>query len=106
MNRLNVILRTYDLENLYNSLFDIPNKASGDLLDICVHNDNPDRKDEFYKIIEEFKTKYPDYSITIIQEEESATYGSLSGNARFSLSAVKGPSTSSKYLLIFIFLFI
>lgn len=45
--KINIIIRAYTPENLLISLFDIPNKISSDLVDIYVHNDNPEKETEY-----------------------------------------------------------
>ena len=69
--KLNLLIRTFVISNLYRSLFDIPNKLKSDLVELYIHNDNPNAKEEFIKVIEEFTNKYPDYTIHTIQEEEN-----------------------------------
>lgn len=69
--KLNLLIRTFVISNLYLSLFDIPNKISSSFVELYVHNDNPDAKEEFTQVIEEFTNKYPDYIIHTIQEEEN-----------------------------------
>lgn len=69
--RINILIRAYTPNNLYTSLFDLPNKISEECVDIVVHNDNPDASNEFKAIIEEFKNKYPKYNIETILEAEN-----------------------------------
>lgn len=69
--RINILIRAYTPNNLYTSLFDLPNKISEECVDIVVHNDNPEASDEFKAIIEEFKNKYPKYNIETILEAEN-----------------------------------
>jgi len=64
--KLNLIIRTYVVENLYTSLFDVPNKIKSDNVELFVHNDNPDAVNEFNSIISEFIEKFPSYKITTI----------------------------------------
>jgi transposase-like protein len=70
-NKLNLLIRTYTLENLYTSLFDIPNKISYEFVELYIHNDNPERNLDFDIIIDEFQTKYPNYIIHKIYEKEN-----------------------------------
>lgn len=69
--KLNLIIRTYVVDNLYTSLFDVPNKIKSDNVELFVHNDNPDVVNEFNSIISEFIEKFPSYKITTIQETEN-----------------------------------
>ena len=68
--KLNLLIRTYIVENLHTSLFSLPNVFSSDDVDIYVHNDNPIVID-FNRIIEKFQLQYPDYNININQEKEN-----------------------------------
>ena len=49
--KLNLLIRTFVISNLYLSLFDIPNKISSSFVELYVHNDNPDAKEEFIQVI-------------------------------------------------------
>lgn len=69
--RLNLILRTYEVQNLYYSLFDIPNKIESDKIECYVHNDNPKQAVLFDLILQEFQTQFPEYKVIKIQEEEN-----------------------------------
>lgn len=66
--KLNLLIRTYIINNLYTSLYDIPNKIPFNKVHIYVHNDNPKLKQECENIIQEFRQKYANYKVTIIQE--------------------------------------
>lgn len=69
--KFNLLIRTYLVENLYTSLFDLPNKIKSENVEIYIHNDNPDSIDRFKEIVNEFQNKYPNYIIHTIQEEEN-----------------------------------
>lgn len=69
--KINLLIRTFVISNLYLSLFDVPNKLSSEFVELYIHNDNPEAKQEFIKIIEEFKKLYPDYAIHTVQEDEN-----------------------------------
>lgn len=69
--KINIIIRAYTPENLLISLFDIPNKISSDLVDIYVHNDNPEKEAEYLDKLNQFTSKYPEYSITSILEKDN-----------------------------------
>lgn len=69
--KLNLLIRTFVISNLYKSLFDIPSKLQPDLVELYIHNDNPDAKEEFQTVIEEFTNKYPNYVTHVVQEEEN-----------------------------------
>lgn len=68
---INLLIRTYVVNNLYISLFDIPNKINSDNVEIYIHNDNPNNISLFNTIIKDFQLKYPDYKLNVIQESEN-----------------------------------
>lgn len=67
---INLLIRTYVVENLFTSLFSIPKVIDSENVHIYVHNDNPEVC-RFNEIIKEFCLKYPDYSVIVIQEKEN-----------------------------------
>lgn len=67
--KFNVLIRTYLVQNLYTSLFDIPNKIDYNNVEILIHNDNPESVKEFNIIVKKFKSKYPNYLFNVIQED-------------------------------------
>lgn len=69
--KLNLLIRTYIVENLYTSLFDIPNHIDSNNIEIYIHNDNPNMCEQFITIIKEFRIKYPNYVVHTIQEQEN-----------------------------------
>jgi len=71
--KLNLIIRTFDIENLNYSLFTIPNRCELDPKDvnIIIHNDNPWKAFDLGMILADFHKEYPDYKVSVVNENEN-----------------------------------
>jgi len=69
--KINLIIRTYKVDNLRLSLFKLPFSIQPNEVDIVVHNDNPNSYEELNKLLDEFFKLYPNYNIKVLQEEEN-----------------------------------